>query len=105
MLIASIVTGASSSLGLGFARAIGSVGAAVVVAPRRGPRLDELCAELASDGIIARPFVIDVPDNQQPSRLSIPPSSGTQDVAGVVAKWSGDRGERVSARDAATCAS
>ncbi|MGM5068820.1 hypothetical protein EU244_028680 [Rhodococcus qingshengii] len=81
------------------------MGAAVVVAPRRGPRLDELCAELASDGIIARPFVIDVPDNQQPSRLSIPPSSGTQDVAGVVAKWSGDRGERVSARDAATCAS
>ncbi|MGM5068817.1 SDR family NAD(P)-dependent oxidoreductase [Rhodococcus qingshengii] len=61
----AIVTGASSGLGLGFARAIGSVGAAVVVAARRGPRLDELCAELASDGITAHPFVMDVTDPEQ----------------------------------------
>lgn len=56
----AIVTGASSGLGLGFARALGSVGASVVVAARRGPRLDELYTSLSSEGISAHPVVMDV---------------------------------------------
>ncbi|MBY4208090.1 SDR family oxidoreductase [Rhodococcus fascians] len=61
----AILTGASSGLGLGFARALGSVGASVVVAARRGPRLDELCDELVSEGIRAHPVVTDVTDPDQ----------------------------------------
>jgi len=61
----AIVTGASSGLGRGFAKAIGSVGASVVVAARRGPRLDELCDDLISAGIQAHPVVMDVTDPAQ----------------------------------------
>ena len=65
----AVVTGASSGLGAGFARAIGSVGASVVVAARRGDRLDALCAALASDGIVAHPIVMDVTDPDQCKEL------------------------------------
>ncbi|SEO56783.1 SDR family NAD(P)-dependent oxidoreductase [Trujillonella endophytica] len=66
----AVVTGASSGLGLGFARAIGLVGASVVVAARRGDRLDELCAALRSDGITAHPVVMDVTDPEQCTALA-----------------------------------
>lgn len=66
----AVVTGASSGLGLGFARAIGSVGAAVVVAARRGDRLNELCESLAAEGIDAHPVVMDVTDPAQCQELA-----------------------------------
>ncbi|MGM5068697.1 SDR family NAD(P)-dependent oxidoreductase [Rhodococcus qingshengii] len=65
----AIVTGASSGLGLGFARALGSVGVSVVVAARRGARLDELCDELESQGITSHPVVMDVTDPDHCKKL------------------------------------
>ncbi|APE34726.1 short-chain dehydrogenase [Nocardia mangyaensis] len=65
----AIVTGASSGLGLGFALAIGSVGASVVVAARREKRLDELCGVLNSEGIAAHPVVMDVTGPDQCKEL------------------------------------
>jgi len=61
----AIVTGASSGLGWGFAQAIGAVGASVVVAARRGPRIDALCDDLTAVGIQAHSVVMDVTDPDQ----------------------------------------
>src|SRR4051812_15942396 len=44
----AIVTGASSGLGAGFAGALATAGATVVVAARRRDRLEKLAAELAA---------------------------------------------------------
>ncbi|MBW3665216.1 MAG: glucose 1-dehydrogenase [Actinobacteria bacterium] len=54
----AIVTGASSGLGADFARALDSAGASIVVAARRGERLEALSAELRD----ALPVVCDVAD-------------------------------------------
>lgn len=45
-----IITGASSGLGVGFARTVAAVGATVVLAARRDDRLEELATELRSQG-------------------------------------------------------
>lgn len=45
-----VITGASSGLGVGFARAVASVGATVVLAARREDRLAEVAAELRAGG-------------------------------------------------------
>ena len=45
-----IVTGASSGLGLGFARATAAVGATLVLAARREDRLEALAGELRAHG-------------------------------------------------------
>ncbi|GAA4558634.1 SDR family NAD(P)-dependent oxidoreductase [Pseudonocardia xishanensis] len=66
----AVVTGASSGLGLGFARAMGSIGASVVVAARRRQRLDDLCCVLEADGITAHPVVMDVTDPEQCKELA-----------------------------------
>ena len=45
-----VVTGASSGLGVGFARALAAAGADLVLAPRRFPRLEELAPSLREAG-------------------------------------------------------
>jgi NAD(P)-dependent dehydrogenase (short-subunit alcohol dehydrogenase family) len=60
-----VVTGATSGLGLGFARAITDAGGAVVLAGRRADRLDELAAELAARGASVACKPTDVADQQQ----------------------------------------
>jgi NAD(P)-dependent dehydrogenase (short-subunit alcohol dehydrogenase family) len=51
-----VVTGASSGLGVGFARSVAAVGATVVLAARREDRLETLAAELRAQGttVLAR---------------------------------------------------
>ena len=56
----AVVTGASSGLGAGFARALAGVGARVVPAARRADRLKELADELAVAGAEVLPVVADV---------------------------------------------
>ena len=45
-----VITGASSGLGVGFARAVVAVGGRAVLAARRIGRLDALAAELTAQG-------------------------------------------------------
>ena len=61
----AIVTGASSGLGARFARVLDGVGARVVLAARRGDRLEALAAELSD----ALPVEVDLTDPDGPSRL------------------------------------
>ena len=56
----ALLTGASSGLGLHFARCLGTAGASVVLAARRADRLQSLQAELAKDGIAAKSIDLDV---------------------------------------------
>src|SRR3954447_6059952 len=56
----AIVTGASSGLGERFARVLSAAGAAVVVAARRGERIEALAADLRD----AVAFVCDITDNR-----------------------------------------
>jgi NAD(P)-dependent dehydrogenase (short-subunit alcohol dehydrogenase family) len=57
-----IVTGATSGLGVGFARAVCAVGGRVVLAGRRAKRLDEVAGELAAAGAEVRAKPTDVAD-------------------------------------------
>ncbi len=61
----AIVTGASSGLGDRFARVLASVGAKVVLAARRGDRLEALAAELPD----AHPLAVDLTEPGAPERL------------------------------------
>jgi len=58
-----VLTGASSGLGVGFARALSAVGAHLVLAARRGDRLEKLAAELGSAGrrVITQTANVSVP--------------------------------------------
>lgn len=58
----ALVTGASSGLGVQFARLLASHGAKVVIAARRAERLDALAAEIASGGGEAAAVAMDVAD-------------------------------------------
>lgn len=58
----AVVTGASSGLGVGFARALADAGANLVLAARRAERLESLASELAQSGVEVLPFACDVTD-------------------------------------------
>lgn len=56
----AVVTGASSGLGMGFARALAAVGAQVVLAARREERLSDLAEQLRASGTEVLTHVTDV---------------------------------------------
>jgi NADP-dependent 3-hydroxy acid dehydrogenase YdfG len=58
----ALVTGASSGIGAAIARALASRGAAVAVAARRRPLLDQLVAEIEAGGETAVAIELDVTD-------------------------------------------
>jgi NAD(P)-dependent dehydrogenase (short-subunit alcohol dehydrogenase family) len=60
-----LVTGATSGLGVGFARAIVDAGGAVVLAGRRADRLHEITAELTAQGASVAGKPTDVADPQE----------------------------------------
>lgn len=61
----AVVTGASSGLGVQFARALGAAGAKVAVLARRKEKLDEVVAQLHENGIDAFAVTADVTDENQ----------------------------------------
>jgi NAD(P)-dependent dehydrogenase (short-subunit alcohol dehydrogenase family) len=65
----ALITGASSGLGVTFARALAGAGANVVLAARRLDRLEELADELSADGAGALAVACDVTDLAQQEEL------------------------------------
>jgi len=65
----AVVTGASSGLGVGFARALSGAGAHLVLAARRTDRLKSLAAELGEQGTDVLPVACDVTDRGQVDSL------------------------------------
>lgn len=65
----AIVTGASSGLGVWFARGLAEAGANVVLAARRKEKLEELESELRALGVRCLTVVTDVTDEAQVQRL------------------------------------
>jgi len=65
----AVVTGASSGLGVGFARALAGARAHLVLAARRADRLDALAEELGVGGVEVLPFACDVTDSRQVEAL------------------------------------
>ncbi|MGX7678422.1 SDR family NAD(P)-dependent oxidoreductase [Jatrophihabitans sp. DSM 45814] len=58
----AVVTGAGAGIGKGSARVLGRQGASVLVADIDGRRATDAAADLASSGIEATPFTVDVSD-------------------------------------------
>ncbi len=65
----ALITGASSGLGVTYARALADAGAHVVLAARRGDRLRTLAKEIEATGRTALPVVCDVADPEQVEEL------------------------------------
>jgi NAD(P)-dependent dehydrogenase (short-subunit alcohol dehydrogenase family) len=61
----ALVTGASSGLGLRFARTLAAAGAKVALAARRVDRLEAVVAEIRDTGGTAKAFALDVADAAQ----------------------------------------
>src|SRR5580765_3544899 len=61
----ALVTGASSGLGLRFAKTLAAAGAKVALAARRVDRLEAVVAEIRDRGGIAKAFALDVADAAQ----------------------------------------
>ncbi|BAY91114.1 MULTISPECIES: SDR family NAD(P)-dependent oxidoreductase [unclassified Tolypothrix] len=65
----AIVTGASSGIGAATALALAAEGAAVILAARRGDRLNALAEKIATTGGKALPIITDVTDEAQVQNL------------------------------------
>jgi NAD(P)-dependent dehydrogenase (short-subunit alcohol dehydrogenase family) len=65
----AVVTGASSGLGVGFARALAQAGAHLVLAARRADRLEAVATELEEAGVEVLPVGCDVTDANQVEAL------------------------------------
>lgn len=65
----ALVTGASSGLGLRFARTLAAAGAKVALAARRLDRLEAVAEEIRAAGGVAQPFTLDVTDADQLVRV------------------------------------
>lgn len=65
----ALVTGGSSGIGLGIARALGLQGASLVLVARREAELQAACADLAKDGISAEAMSADMADADAVTRL------------------------------------
>ena len=61
----ALVTGASSGLGLRFAKVLAKCGAKVAIAARRVERLEALAAEIRAEGGVAFPVALDVTNTEQ----------------------------------------
>lgn len=61
----ALVTGASSGLGLRFAKVLAAAGAKVALAARRLDRLEKVVEEIAADGGVAAAFELDVTNADQ----------------------------------------
>jgi NAD(P)-dependent dehydrogenase (short-subunit alcohol dehydrogenase family) len=61
----ALVTGASSGLGVRFARTLAKAGAKVAIAARRLERLESLAEEIRADGGEVEAFALDVSDAEQ----------------------------------------
>ncbi len=59
----ALVTGATSGLGKRFAQVLAKCGAKVAITGRRVERLEELAAQLRSEGATAEPIALDMRDN------------------------------------------
>jgi NAD(P)-dependent dehydrogenase (short-subunit alcohol dehydrogenase family) len=66
-----VVTGASSGIGERTAELVGRAGATVVLAARRGDRLDAVAARIAARGGAASPHVLDLADLDDVDRFAI----------------------------------
>lgn len=65
----ALVTGASSGLGVRFAKVLAKAGAKVALTARRVDRLEALAAEIAGHGGVAKAFQLDVTDADQLKRV------------------------------------
>ncbi len=61
----ALVTGASSGLGLRFAKTLAAAGAKVALAARRVEKLEQVCSEIREAGGTAEPFALDVMDAER----------------------------------------
>jgi NAD(P)-dependent dehydrogenase (short-subunit alcohol dehydrogenase family) len=61
----ALVTGASSGLGLRFAKTLAAAGAKVALAARRVEKLEQVCLEIREAGGVAEPFALDVMDAER----------------------------------------
>ena len=61
----ALVTGASSGLGLRFAKTLAAAGAKVALAARRVEKLELVCREIREAGGVAEPFALDVMDAER----------------------------------------
>jgi len=61
----ALVTGASSGLGLRFAKTLAAAGAKVALAARRVEKLEQVCREIREASGVAEPFALDVMDAEQ----------------------------------------
>jgi NAD(P)-dependent dehydrogenase (short-subunit alcohol dehydrogenase family) len=61
----ALVTGASSGLGLRFAKTLAAAGAKVALAARRAEKLEQVCREIREAGGVGEPFALDVMDAER----------------------------------------